>query len=49
MDGRDMNSEVFLNEKRGRYTYTKKIDQSFAAAWEGKIDPLSRPQGNCIF
>jgi len=35
MDGKNMSSETFIQTNR-KYTYTKKIDRSFAAAWEGK-------------
>ena len=38
MDGKDMSTETFIQTNR-KYTYTKKIDRSFAAAWEGKTQP----------
>lgn len=44
IDGKDQTTEVFLQEKRGRYSYTKKIDRSFAAAWEGRAPPMHRNQ-----
>lgn len=31
-------------ERKGKYTYTKKIDKSFAAAWEGRAPPPVRQQ-----
>lgn len=44
IDGKDQTTEVFLQEKKGRYSYTKKIDRSFAAAWEGRAPPVNRNQ-----
>ena len=41
MDGKDMSTETFLQERKGRYMFIKKIDRSFAAAWEGRTQPAS--------
>lgn len=45
MDGKDRSSETFIQERKGKYTFTKKIDRSFAAAWEGRAQPPPRMGG----